>query len=47
MAFMLRINPHGGEYVARRIPTGVEKVCEGNGDIDRTGIFRKGGDPNL
>ena len=45
--FMLRVNPHGGEYVVRRIPTGVVKVCKRDGDIGRTGIFRKDGDPNL
>ena len=43
----LRVNPHSREYVVRRIPTGVDKVCERDGDIDRTGIFRKGGDPYL
>ena len=44
---MLRVNAHGGEYVVRRIPTGVDKVCERDGDIDCTDIFREGGDPNL
>ena len=44
---MLRVNLHGGEYVVRRIPTGVDKVCEKDGDIDSTGMFRKGSDPNL
>ena len=29
------------------IPTGVVQVCERDGVIDRTGIFRKGGDSNL
>ena len=43
----LRVNPHGGEYVVRRIPTGVDKVCERDRDIVRTGLFRKGGDPYL
>ena len=41
----LRVNPHGGEYVVRRIPTGVDKVCERDGDIVCTGMFRKGGEP--
>ena len=30
---MLRVNPHGGEYVVRRIPTGVDKVCEGRDEV--------------